>query len=130
MSTQQERAGPVGSLQLGVAKYLYTGFFVGGCIVAYLVNHLLDTVWEGHENATNAIAVVAGVVAVFVAWKNERLRTLAMETIDELSQVTWPTKQETSTATVVVLITSVVATVVIFLLDRFWQWLTNLIYLS
>nr|MBP9106796.1 preprotein translocase subunit SecE [Gemmatimonadaceae bacterium] len=59
-----------------------------------------------------------------------RLRTLAMETIEELAAVTWPTKDETSTATVVVLATTVVASVVIFAMDRFWNWITNVIYLS
>ncbi|MBK8693343.1 MAG: preprotein translocase subunit SecE [Deltaproteobacteria bacterium] len=53
------------------------------------------------------IGVVAGVVAMVIAWKNIRLKTLAMETIEELAAVTWPTKQETYTATVVVLTTVV-----------------------
>ncbi|MEZ4407705.1 MAG: preprotein translocase subunit SecE [Polyangiales bacterium] len=127
MSTQPERAA---SLQLGTAKYLYTGYFVGGCIVAYLVSHLTEAVWAGHENAANVIGVVVGIVGVALAWRNERLRSLAMETIEELAAVTWPTKEETTNATLVVLGTSVVAAVVVFGLDRFWNWFTNLIYLS
>ncbi len=127
MSTHPDRAA---THLLGTAKYLYTGFFVGGCIVAYLVSHLTEAVWAGHENTANVIGVVVGLVCVVLAWRNERLRTLAMETIDELAAVTWPTKEETTNATLVVLGTSVVAAVVIFGLDRFWNWFTNLIYLS
>ena len=58
MSTQQERAG--GSLLLGTVRYLYTGYFVAGCVVAYLVKHGVDSAWEGHENTAMIIAAVAG----------------------------------------------------------------------
>ena len=128
MSTQPERIG--GSLQLGVQKYLYTGYFVAGCVVAFLVSHTVDGLWAGHENASNALGVVAGLVAVGFAWNNITLRTLAMETIEELAAVTWPSKDETTTATVVVLATAITASVVIFAMDRFWNWITNVIYLS
>lgn len=128
MSTQPERIG--GSLQLGVQKYLYTGYFVAACVVAFLTSHLVEAVWPGHENIASEIGAVVGLLAVVIAWKNIRLRTLAMETIEELAAVTWPTKDETSTATVVVLATTVIASVVIFAMDRFWNWITNVIYLS
>ena len=128
MSTQPERIG--GSLQLGVQKYLYTGYFVAGCVVAFLVSHIADAAWAGHENASNAMGALAGVVGVVFAWKNVKLRTLAMETIEELAAVTWPSKDETTTATVVVLATAITASVVIFAMDRFWNWITNVIYLS
>ncbi len=128
MSTQQERAG--GSLLLGTVRYLYTGYFVAGCVVAYLVKHGVDSAWEGHENTAMIIAAVAGVVAVAVGWRHQGSKTWAMETIDELAAVTWPSKQETYTATTVVLITAVVAALTIFGLDRFWNWLTDLIYLG
>lgn len=129
MSTQQDRAG--GSLQLGTVRYLYTGYFVAGVVVAFLVSQIIDLAWgEGHDAVANTAGIVAGIVAVVAGYKNLRLRTLAMETIEELAAVTWPSKQETYTATVVVMVTSIVASVIIFLLDRFWNWITDLIYLS
>jgi preprotein translocase SecE subunit len=129
LSTQQDRTG--GSLLLGTTKYLYTGYFVGGCIVAFLVTHIVDMAWgEGHDQATTLMGVAAGVLAVVWAWRNQRLRESAMETIDELAAVTWPSKQETYTATVVVLVTSIVSALIIFGLDRFWNWVTDQIYLS
>ncbi len=128
LSTQQDRAG--GSLGLGTAKYLYTGYFVAGCVVAYLVTHLLDSAWEGHDNVAILAGVGAGFVVTMLAWRSLRLRTLAQETIDELAAVTWPSRDETTTATTVVLATSALASVIIFLLDRFWNWITDVIYLS
>lgn len=128
MSTQQERAG--GPLLLGTGRYLYTGYFVAGCVVAYLVKHGVDTLWEGHENAAMAISAVAGLLFAILAWRHQGLKTWSMETIDELAAVTWPTKQETTTATTVVLATAILAALLIFGLDRFWNWLTDLIYLG
>lgn len=129
MSTQQERTG--GSLQLGIVKYLYTGYFVAGCVVAYLVAHLVELAWgEGHDQVTSLVGVAVGLGAVVWGWKNVRLRTLAMETIDELAAVTWPSKQETYTATTVVIATAILSAVIIFGLDRFWNWFTDLIYIK
>ena len=129
MSTQQERTPT--SLQLGTAKYLYTGYFVAGCVVAYLVSRIVDLLWgEGHGEAASGLGIAAGIVAVVLGYRNEKLRKLATETLDELLAVTWPNRQETYTATVVVIATSVVSSLIIFLLDRFWNWVTDIIYLS
>jgi preprotein translocase SecE subunit len=129
LSTQQERTGA--TLQLGTVKYLYTGYFVAGCVVAYLVAHLVELAWgEGHDQVTSVAGVVGGILAVAWSWKNIRLRTLAMETIDELAAVTWPSKQETYTATTVVIATAILSAVIIFGLDRFWNWFTDLIYIK
>ncbi len=128
MTTQSEHGGA--SLQLGAVKYLYTGFFLAGCAVAFLVTHIVDLAWEGHDVVSVASGVACGVVASVLAWRKGPLRGLAMECIDELSAVTWPSRQETYTATVVVMATAITSAVIIFGLDRFWNWITDLIYLS
>jgi preprotein translocase SecE subunit len=128
VSTQQD-AKTAGSLQLGVQKYLYSGYFVAGCITAYLVHQIVEKAWgEGHDSYATVAGVCAGIFAVVYGWRNRRVRTLAQETIDELSKVTWPTRQETYAATVVVLVTSIISALLIFFLDRFWNWMTDLIY--
>jgi preprotein translocase SecE subunit len=127
LSTQTESRAQA-SLQLGVQKYLYTSFFVGGIVVAWLVRNIVDKAWEGHDAIATAIGVAVGVIAVLWSWRNEKFRALAKEIIDELAAVTWPTRQETQTATVIVLTTSVVAAGGIFLMDRFWGLLTDWIF--
>ncbi|MFO0606321.1 MAG: preprotein translocase subunit SecE [Polyangiales bacterium] len=127
-TTQQER--PAASLLLGPMKYLYTGYFVAGCLVAFLVSKFGELAWEGHDQITSGVGLAAGVAAVVWGWQNLRLRHLAIETIDELVAVTWPSKQETYTATSVVIATAVIAAVIVFLLDRFWSWFTDLIYVA
>jgi preprotein translocase SecE subunit len=126
---QSDTRAPGGSLQLGAQKYLYWGYFVCGCIVAYLVSQIVAKAWgEGHDSMAMAIGVAAGIAAVVGAWKNQRLRTLTQEILDELVAVEWPTRQETYAATVVTLVTSVISALLIFFLDRFWSWFTDMIF--
>jgi preprotein translocase SecE subunit len=115
-------------LQLGVQKYLYTGYFVGGFLVAFVVHHSIDRLWEGHDAIATLAGGAAGVLATIFAWKNTRIRTLAREIIDELAAVTWPTREETQTATLVVMATSIMAAGAIFFLDRFWGKLTEFLF--
>lgn len=124
MSSQTEPRANA-SLQLGAQKYLYTGFFVGGIVVAWLVHNIVDKAWEGHDGISWLVGVAVGFFAVMFSWRNERFRTLSKEIVDELAAVTWPTKQETQTATFIVLVTSVVAAGVIFVIDRFWNLITD-----
>jgi preprotein translocase subunit SecE len=112
-----------------VQKYLYTGYFVAGCVIAYLTHQIVEKAWgEGHDAIATLAGVVVGLLAVVWAWKNARIRTLAQETIDELAKVTWPSRQETYNATVVVVVTSLISALIIFGLDRFWSWFTDLIF--
>jgi preprotein translocase subunit SecE len=47
---------------------------------------------------------------------------------EELSKVTWPTRKETSSSTIVVIVTSIVAGLVLFLFDSVWAAVTDLVY--
>ncbi len=116
------------SLQLGVQKYLYTSYFVGGIFVAWFVFNAVDRLWEGHDAIATIIGVVSGLLAVTFAWRNEGFRSLSREVIDELAAVTWPTRQETQTATSIVLTTAIVASLGIFLMDRFWGLITDWLF--
>jgi len=124
--SSQEEIRPAGSLQLGVQKYLYTGYFVAGCLVAYIGHHVaLKFLGDGRDTLATALGMLAGLIFVVLGWRADGLRTWAQETVDELAAVTWPSRQETYSATVVVLVTSIIATSVIFLLDQFWNYFTE-----
>lgn len=128
MSTQQE-VRPTQSLQLGLQKYLLFGYMVTGFLVAYLTHNIVERIWgEGHDGPVTAIAAVAGIASVVFIVRNQRIKTLAQETIDELAKVSWPSRQETYNASVVVFITSIGAAALIFLLDRVLGWGTDLIF--
>ena len=47
--------------------------------------------------------------------------------MDELARVTWPSREETGNATVVVIVTVLVCSVYLGVFDAFWMWVTNMI---
>jgi preprotein translocase subunit SecE len=46
----------------------------------------------------------------------------------ELSKVTWPNRETVTNGTIVVVIASMIATAYVALLDKFWGFVTNLVY--
>ncbi|MCP4601434.1 MAG: preprotein translocase subunit SecE [Proteobacteria bacterium] len=62
-------------------------------------------------------------------WRHPKVNRLALEIVTELSKVTWPTRKELSASTVVVIILSIIAALILGLFDFFWAWATDLIYL-
>ncbi len=57
--------------------------------------------------------------------KNDNIRTLSNEVVDELSKVTWPTREETGQATIVVVVTVLICSAFLGLFDAVWLWLTD-----
>ena len=88
--------------------------------------------WYGrgpHENYPDRNrGAVVGTWATFYAYKRDDVRTWTDEVASELAKVSWPTKNEVTNGTMVVVLTSAFATVFLALLDRFWGFVTNLVY--
>jgi preprotein translocase subunit SecE len=72
------------------------------------------------------LAIAAG--SSFVAFKNEKVYGFSAEVVSELKKVTWPTKEETRTATIVVIVTTVVIAMILGVFDAVWAALTGMIY--
>jgi preprotein translocase subunit SecE len=141
--------------QLGAARYVMFGWAAAWLIGAYVAAKTLQGVWSWlarkewfgrtvpslaalpHEGelwsrATISLglgAVVAAVI-VFVYYRKPDVRQWADEVAEQLGKVKWPTRKDVGNYTVVVLVVSTVLTVYLALLDRFWGFLTNLIYSS
>jgi preprotein translocase subunit SecE len=135
--------------QLGVQRYVLAGFFAAGMAVAFLVSKVLVSVWNRladnawvatHASFLNRIGeddrgtwtmlagALVGVWATIYAYRRDDLRTWTNEVASELAKVTWPDKKEVTNSTVVVILASAFATVFLALLDRFWGFVTNLVY--
>jgi preprotein translocase subunit SecE len=54
--------------------------------------------------------------------------TLANEVAGELKKVTWPTPKEVRTATMVVLVMSIISAIILGVFDLVWSNLTELVY--
>ena len=74
---------------------------------------------------TALLAYVVAFVAAFVCLKNPVISQLAYEVVDELTRVTWPSREETGNATVVVIVTVLICSAYLGVFDAFWLWLTD-----
>jgi preprotein translocase subunit SecE len=113
-------------------KWTHVMFAVAGIIAAWLLAKCGDWAWSyfGKPNGfligTSAF-LVAGIATV-VAWRNEEVFGLASEVAGELRKVSWPTRKETLTSTIIVIITTIISAAFLGLFDAIWSWVTRMIY--
>jgi preprotein translocase subunit SecE len=133
---------PVGSdspTQLGTKRFVYAPYFAGAIGIAFVASKVLDFAWFRLQTYKPAIGeprdeiimLVSGLIGAGVAtyyWMRTRARELAEEVATEMSKVTWPSRDEVTNGTVVVIITTIVSTVFLALMDRFWGFISNLVY--
>ncbi len=67
------------------------------------------------------------IVLGLMAYQNERFFTAAYDVTHELEKVTWPTRKETTAATVVVMVTVGIASFILAGFDVVWGGLANLV---
>jgi len=125
--------------QLGTQRFVYAAYFAAAIGIAFVMSKTLDYAWfrlqtykpaigEPREEVVMPVsALIGGGTAVYY-WFRTRARELAEEVAAEMSKVTWPSRTEVTNGTVVVIITTIVSTVFFALMDRFWGFVSNLVY--
>ena len=76
---------------------------------------------------TAAIAYGIAFIGAVFTLKHKPTYELSLEIVDELSKVTWPSREETGNATVVVIVTVIICSVYLGAFDAVWLWLTDLL---
>jgi preprotein translocase subunit SecE len=125
--------------QLGSQRFVYAAYFAGGIAIAFLLSKAMSYAWlrlstykpqigEPHEEIVMPIAGLIGLFTAIYYYRDQKTRTLAEEVASELGKVTWPTRDEVMNGTFVVIVTTLVATTFFALMDRFWGFVTNLVY--
>lgn len=114
-------------------KPVHLMYLCGAVLLFYMMQWTIDWLW-GYVGtppsefkislASGAIAIIAGIAL----YRNDRVFTLANEVAGELKKVTWPTAKEVRTATVVVVVMSVVSAIILGVFDLAWTNLTELVY--
>lgn len=118
---------------MGPNKSVQLMFLSGGLLLFFLLTWTGDWVWgffarHPNEFAVNGIAAAVALVLGIVLYKNERVFSLASDVATELQKVTWPTRKETQAATLVVIVTVILAAIILGSFDALFSKLTDLIY--
>src|SRR5687767_178074 len=142
-------AEPALPTQPGATRYVLAGFFAIGIAVTFVLtkvlvggwNSLADNTWVARQapfvssiaeddraTYTTLIGAIVGVSATIYAYRRPDVSAWTSEVASELSKVTWPSKKEVTNSTLVVIAAGAFATVFLALLDRFWGFVTNLVY--
>ncbi len=119
--------------ETGPNKAVHMMFLSGGLILFFLLNWTGEWIWEffarvPNDFIINGIAAAIALVVGITLYRNDRVYVLANDVAMELKKVTWPTKKETQAATLVVIVTVLVAAVILGIFDAVWSTLTDKIY--
>jgi preprotein translocase subunit SecE len=125
--------------QLGTSRFVFATFFGGGILIAFMATKIGSTVWhalgrkwptvgEPRDEWLYPAAIALGIAIPLYYFRRPDARQYAEEVAEELAQVTWPSKEEVTNSTVIVVMTTLVSTVFFALLDQFWRFVTDKIY--
>jgi preprotein translocase SecE subunit len=127
--------------QLGARRFVYAGYFAGAIGIAFLGSKIIEFglyrlhTWKpgvpdpaDNEPLILLVSGLLGLGAALYYWYRTRARQLAEEVASEMGKVTWPSRTEVTNGTFVVLVTTIISTVFFALMDRFWGFVTNLVY--
>ena len=125
---------------MNVKRYVNMGFVLGGilawvCFAPFFawVFELIAPAWDrpliGTEfRVSNLLGLTSAVLLTAYFFVRDDIHTQAMEIGNELSKVTWPKWDETRTATIVVIITTIIIASLLGFFDIVWAWVTDHIY--
>jgi preprotein translocase SecE subunit len=136
---EAQNEGDVGPVQLGYKRFVYAAYFAGAIAVAFFIAKAGDAAWtrlglwkpafgEPQDVYVMPAAAFVGGLTAYYFWRDNRTRELAEEVAQELAKVTWPSKEQVTNGTAVVVVTTLFATLFFALMDRFWGFVTNLVY--
>ena len=114
---------------MGPNKIVHLTFALAALLAAFLLSHTVDWAWsyfaKPNDLLVNAVALLVAGTAAVVAYRNEQVFASVVEVTRELEKVTWPTRKETSAATVVVIVTVLISAIILSSFDVLWSKLTS-----
>lgn len=136
MIEQETAAEPRAEIQapksLGLDRWVQIAFMAFGLLTLWLLDKIITLIWDRFaEPQPSLVTLTSAVVAIgitLVLYRREPVSRAVYEVIAELAKVSWPARKETQVSTVVVIVTSIVAAVIIGLFDAAWSAITDLIY--
>jgi preprotein translocase subunit SecE len=120
-------------------RYVVFAFLFGGIILWVTLGRLLSAIALGtglpdpavlgeQITLTSLLGMAIAIGGGLYAYRHPKLSPFLNDVMAELFKCTWPSKKETRTATIVVIVTALVVAVILGLFDAVWAELTGLIY--
>jgi preprotein translocase subunit SecE len=114
---------------MGPNKFVHLTFAIGALLAAFVLARAVDWGWsyfaKPNDLVVNVLAILVAGTAAVTVYRNERAYASIVEVTRELEKVSWPTRKETSAATVVVLVTVMLSAIVLSSFDFMWAGFTN-----
>jgi preprotein translocase subunit SecE len=113
-------------------KWVNLSYLVFSALVAYVLFSISFKVAGKYDLETRVQQIdlwirggslLIGAALFGFLYSHSKINEFMNEVVIELSRVTWPTRNETSKATIVVIIMVLISGVVLGSLDVFWVWL-------
>src|ERR1700737_2202829 len=129
MATASEASQQANRSGIDPRRLVIIFYLIVGVVLILFLDHLLSLVWarfgwpdpeliEGLQwKVTSLIAVALSLGAGLFCYLNPEVRQLSMEVATELMKVTWPSWSETRVSTVAVVVTSLIASIILFGID-------------
>ena len=119
-------------------RFVVVGVMALAIVLAMVLSHGFYWTWNamawndpallGRDfTMSRLLGYVAAMATAAFVFMHKPTFTLANEVVEELSKVTWPNKQETGNATVVVVIATLISAAFLGVFDAVWLWLTDLL---
>jgi len=117
---------------LGLARWVQATFMACGLLLFWVLDKAanigLAYFTEPNELLVTGGSAIVAVIVMFSIYSNASVQRMSNDVAAELSKVTWPSRQETTTSTFVVIIASLIAAAIVGAFDAIWSALTDLIY--
>jgi preprotein translocase SecE subunit len=105
---------------------LLAGLFARSAVAAVQVSAALEDPVIGFARASTLIGVAVGVVTLGVLLRNQVAGSFVDSVVVELKQVTWPTREETTSNTSIVVGATLFFSVLLSSYDFLWAKLTGI----
>ncbi|MGE0872944.1 MAG: preprotein translocase subunit SecE [Kofleriaceae bacterium] len=115
-------------------KPVHLIYLCGAVLLFYMVQWTVDWIWGyfGTPPTEFRITMIAAAIAVVtgvIMYRNDRVYGLANEVASELKKVTWPSAKEVRTATIVVIVMSLISAFILgVIFDTVFSQLTEQLY--
>ena len=132
MSETQATADGLPPKGLGLARWVQLAFMAFGLTLFWIFDKLITIGWDKFQEprpvVVSLVSFALSAAITVVLYKHPTVSRVSSEIVGELARVSWPSRDEIQAATIIVIITSIIASIIVGAFDAAWSSLTDLIY--